>query len=766
MSWIDWLIVVVPLFFVFYMGYRSQFYVRDVTDFLSAGRVCGRYVICVADVANGLSIISLVAFVEVAYKTGFAISFWSNITLPLSMVLSLTGYCVYRFRETKAMSLGQFLEMRYNRPFRIFAASLRSLSEMLANMICPAVAARFFIYFFDMPHTLSIFGFEIQTFMIVVLVVLTMAISIICFGGTLALVITDTIQGLMCYPMLVVFTIFVLTYFSWSTEIIPVMSDRVSGESFLNPYDIEKLRDFNIFALVVGVMSMVLNRASWIGAGNSSAAKNPHEQKMATVLGTWRTGFSGIFYVLLAISVLTLLNHRNFAVEGKAVKSELTVKIAQELVENVDERNRLIDRLNAVPLNDHIIGTDAALSETKNIDSEYMDVAKETLAEGENGNAKYQEFRTLYHQIMLPMSMRKILPTGLMGLFCLLVIMMMVSTDDSRIFSASLTISQDIILPLKKKPFTPKQHIWLLRWVSIGVGVFFFFGSSFMAQLDYINLFVTIMCSMWLGGAGPVMIFGLYSRFGTTFGAFSSLLTGMGISLGGVLVQRNWADYIYPYLVKCDMVDSVGAVLTTISGPFNPYIVWTMNPVKAPINSIEFFFIAMILSIIAYILGSLITRKEPFNLERMLHRGKYSLDQDKKQEKMTWSLKSIFINLLGITPEYSRGDKVIAWSMFIFAFIYQFLICFVFVAIWNLFSPWKIEWWSNYFLVVFLVVPGIIATISTVWFTIGGFIDLRRLFVDLRLRKTNVLDDGRVEGHLSLADKAELEDIEKQSSEE
>lgn len=80
---------------------------------------------------------------ESQYKTGFALNFWNGFILPLSLLISLTGYCTYRFRETKAMSLGQFLEMRYNRPLRIFAASLRSISEMLANMIMPAVAARF-----------------------------------------------------------------------------------------------------------------------------------------------------------------------------------------------------------------------------------------------------------------------------------------------------------------------------------------------------------------------------------------------------------------------------------------------------------------------------------------------------------------------------------------------------------------------------------------------------------------------------------------------
>ena len=45
--------------------------------------------------------------------------------------------------------------------------------------------------------------------------------------------------------------------------------------------------------------------------------------------------------------------------------------------------------------------------------------------------------------------------------------------------------------------------------------------------------------------------------------------------------------------------------------------------------------------------------------------------------------------------------------------------------------------------------------ISTVWFTIGGVIDLRRLFKGMAARKQNVLDDGRVLGHVS-ADYVEL----------
>ncbi|MPM82297.1 hypothetical protein SDC9_129358 [bioreactor metagenome] len=335
----------------------------------------------------------------------------------------------------------------------------------------------------------------------------------------------------------------------------------------------------------------------------------------------------------------------------------------------------------------------------------------------------------------------------------------MISTDDTRIFSAALTFTQDVIVPLRKKPFMPRQHMWALRWVSIGVGVFFFFGSFFMAQLDYINLFVTLMTLMWLGGCGPVMIFGLYSRFGNTAGAFTSLIAGMSLSFGGIFVQRNWADTVYPWLVEMEWAGAVGEFLEAVSGPFSPYVVWKMDPVKFPINSYEMYFLTMLITLALYCIVSALTWKEPFNLDRMLHRGIYNVDGDHRPAA-AWSVRNVFSKLIGITPEYTRGDRIIAWSVFFYSFVYTFLFSFVGVVIWNIVTPWPVEWWGHYFFITTLLVPGLVALVSTFWFGIGGAIDLFRLFRDLEQRNINPLDDGRVEGQVSLADRARFAEVE------
>lgn len=771
MQWYDWLISIVPVLFVLYMGFYSRRYLKDVTAFLSAGRVCGRYVIMVGDVANGLAIITLLAYVEVHYKTGFALAFWNSIMLPLGVLMGLYGYVNYRFRETKAQSIGQFLEMRYSRRFRVFAAALRVFAEVLANMIMPALAARFFMYFLDLPPEFTFLGIEFSTFNAIMVVVLVMAISIICFGGAMAIIVTDTIQGFICYPLMALFVVFVLWRFSWSDEIMPVLSSRVEGENFLNPYDISHLRDFNYFSLFVALIVMLLHRGSWLGAGASStAAKTPHEQKMAGLLGTWRGAISTMFYVLIAVAILTFMNHGSFAPEAHHVRQELSLKIANDIIADGAVREKVVAGIRASKGEVYRPGEDAPQSDKDSLDSRYLAGIHDNLVDQDEkddaqkgkSNSLFQQFRTLYHQQLTSAVLRNMLPTGMLGLFCLLMIMAMISTDDSRIFSSSITISQDVILPFIKKQLTPEQHLWMIRGVAIGIGALFLIGSSYMAQLDYIQLYGTLVTSIWLGGCGPVITFGLYTRFGNTLGAWASLLGGGAMALFGALVQRNWADAVYPWLAERGLIETTGRVLGTISRPFNPIVVWEMDAIKCPVNSYEWFFITMMASLVLYFLCSWLGRKifriKPFNLQRMLHRGKYSLDGERViTSKWTW--KNLYNKLIGITPEYSFWDKVIAWAYFLYSFAYRFLGTFVIVVIWNVFDPWPLSWWGYYFLIVFLVVPGVMAAITAVWFGICGVIDLRAMFRDLRDRVVNPLDDGRVEGNMSLADKAELETI-------
>jgi hypothetical protein len=109
---------------------------------------------------------------------------------------------------------------------------------------------------------------------------------------------------------------------------------------------------------------------------------------------------------------------------------------------------------------------------------------------------------------------------------------------------------------------------------------------------------------------------------------------------------------------------------------------------------------------------------------------------------------------------------VIAWSVFIYSFGYKFILAFIIVVIWNQVTPWPIEWWGHYFFITTLLIPGIVAFISTFWFGIGGVVDMYRLFRDLERRTVDPLDNGAVEGNVSLSDKAKFSEAEAKAASE
>ena len=742
-GWFNWTLTGAAIIGILGLSLYCRRYIRDVADFLSAGRVAGRYVICVGSMEEALGIIALVQMMERNYLCGFAIAFWNITTVALNMVINLSGWCTYRFRETRAMSFGQFLEIRYNRAIRIVASVIRATADILTEILLPSLAARFFIYFFDLPFSFRILGFEISTYVVIMLFTLSIAIFIICSGGSVALLVADCVQGLLCYPLFFAIVAFALYKFSWNNEIAPTLLDRVPGESFLNPFDVYNLRNFNIFMVFIGLFSNIMNRAIWLGSGFSTSAKSAHEQKMAGVLGIWRGGFSSLMLTMLGVMMIVMMNHRDFSAIARETRTKLSLKVSSEVMPP-ELRAEFDAGITVIPEQKQHIGVDPRLSQKRNLDTPYLNAAEAALEHTGNGKHKFQQFRTFYSQLMFPVAMRHLLPKWLLGMLMLLAVMLMISTDCSRIFMIAAGIAQDLVLPFLKKPMETKHQLYMIRIFAMLVAVIFFFGSLFMTQVDYIQLFITSVGALWTGGAGALAVFGLYSRFGNTAGAAASLIGGSGFSLVSWLVAHNWANHVYPWLEQRGWIPAVSRFLEVASSPFHPFVVWEMDAARFPINAYERLFIALLLSIICYVAASLLFKSKPFNLEKMLHRGEYA---DDKTRVITskWTLRNIFSKLIGITPEYSKADRIIARSVFTYTFIYRFVICFVIVLILNKISPWQPKAWSTYYLITLIIVPSIIGCISTFWFSIGGIIDLKNMFHDLAARKRDFSDDGRVD---------------------
>ena len=788
-SWFHWLIVVAPVVAVCMLAVQCRRYVRSVSDFLVAGRCAGRYILISGGMMGNLAVTSLVAWVETHYNNGWAFQFWNSLLTPLAIMLSLYGWITYRFRETRAMSAGQFFEMRYSRGLRRLAAVLRGGADLLGNCIGPAVAVRFFIYLLGIPHRISVFGCQVRTFPFLLAACLALALLVILAGGRISLLVTDAAQGLVAYPLFVVVVVFVLCKFSWWDEIAPVMADRVPGESFLDPYDISQLRDFNLFALVVMFYRKIMG-GEWVGNGYGTVAKSAHEGKMAHLLGTFGSGLSTVMPFILVCAILATMNHRDFAGEAHKIRQELSVRVAEELSPDAATAEAVGAAAAAVPAQVHAIGEDPPLSRAANLDTPTLDAVRETLrgrlGDEAAANKLYQGYRTTYMQQMLPVAMRTVFPKWLTALLLMLCILLVISTDDTRIFDIAMTWTQDFILPFFKKAPSPRLHLAVFKCVVLAVGLCFWLGSYLFAQLDYINMFITIGCSMWFTGAGAIVTLGLYWRRGTTAGAYAALLSAASISLGGILVQRGWAGTVLPWLSAHGLEGAVRHFLAAVSSPFDPWIRWAVSDaewvVKFPVNSVELSFVAMLVALLCYVGVSLLTCRKPFDLEKMLHRGKWN-DKTEKDDKTTRRQddkiiappspeppsssdsrrpvvvssrrpesgsrssfgKRLLNHIVGITPEYRREDRVLAWVVFGHSIVYGFFGAFVLVAVCARAFSWGVGAWAVKFFVTGLAVPLVIGIVTTVWFSFGTTRDLRRLFRDLETRVRDDRDNGMVE---------------------
>ena len=97
-----------------------------------------------------------------------------------------------------------------------------------------------------------------------------------------------------------------------------------------------------------------------------------------------------------------------------------------------------------------------------------------------------------------------------MGAFAVAMLAWFISTHDSYLHSWGSVLIQDVVMHVRKKKFTPQQHIRMLRVAIIGVVIFIFFFSLLFKQSEYIFLFFAITGAIFGGGAGAVIIGGLY----------------------------------------------------------------------------------------------------------------------------------------------------------------------------------------------------------------------------------------------------------------
>ncbi len=328
---------------------------------------------------------------------------------------------------------------------------------------------------------------------------------------------------------------------------------------------------------------------------------------------------------------------------------------------------------------------------------------------------------SIQSQMRIPIALSMFLPTAVKGLLATVFLFYSFTCHDTYMHSWGSIFVQDIYMPIRNKAIDPEHHIKLLRWSIMGVAVFAFIFSLVYVPTEDILFFFAITGTIWSGGSGAVIIGGLYWKRGTTAAAYGSLITGALFGGGGLILTKMYRMH-HGHDIQVILHHGKGFTLN------NQYI----------------FFIAMITALLVYITVSLITSrgKKPYNLERMLHRGKYSVATDHVKEQVT---RSRWAQIVGITKEFSKSDKILAVALLVWNGAW--FVWFVVFSIINLLYPVSDSIWADYHLIHTIIIPAALSLPITIWFTVGGIHDIRHLFKALATAVRDPSDDGRFHGY-------------------
>ncbi|MEE2971972.1 MAG: hypothetical protein VX672_02515 [Planctomycetota bacterium] len=772
LSNLDWIIVSAFVAGLLAAAVATNRYARTVSGFLAADRCAGRYLIAVSYGMAQLGVISLVWFWQQYYDVGFTSIWWGFMENPALIVIALSGWVVYRFRQTRALTMAQFFELRYSRRFRVFAGLVAFLAGIVNYGIFPAVAARFFIALCGLPPSMLVAGIEVGTFPLLMGVLLGTALFFVFIGGQVAVIVTDFLQGSFGQIVFIAVMLFLLATYSWS-EIGDALLAAPEGRSMVDPFDLGAEQRFDAFYWVISVIVLFYGMLGWQGtSGYNAAAIDAHEAKMANILNGWRYRVLMLITLVLPICIRVVMT----SPEHAGAAAEIEAIIASQPERGADPE-------------------------------------------------------VLASQLRTPAAASVMLPAGLLGLFAAALVGAFISTNDTYLHSWGSIFIQDVVLPFRKRPLGRRAHLWLLRGSILGVAIFAFCFSLVYTENQYVSMFLALTGSIFVGGAGSAIIGGLYWRRGTTAGAWAAMVAGMTLATFGVVVKQLPATFVFPgpvmvvsgetieggrvavplasnagpdgdriefssgalpgrwtgllapedgdgvAVASIEIADEAGRVLATpvlrsdgsemvVRLPGDRTAVLALQPpsggttasirafawhVRTEVTGQVLTFWSIAISVGLYVLVSLATCRRPFDLDRMLHRDSDS-EADPERSARWWER-------LGFDRRMTTWDRIvtavtIAWPVF-------FTAVFAVGLARHLLGPglgldpiadasW-LEAWRWWLMLALATAIGV-----TAWFLVGGLRDLLRMFRLLREVAPDDRDDGRVVGHRN-ADEADME---------
>jgi solute:Na+ symporter, SSS family len=142
----------------------------------------------------------------------------------------------------------------------------------------------------------------------------------------------------------------------------------------------------------------------------------------------------------------------------------------------------------------------------------------------------------------MPTFLATLLPTGLIGLVIASMLAAEMSTDSSYLLTWSSILYNDIIAPLRKRPFSERQGLYVNRVIVLAIGVFLLFYGLWYQLPGRVWDYLSITGNIYLSSISVLVVACCYWKRASRNGAMAAVIGGAVAPI--LFLIAGWSQHV------------------------------------------------------------------------------------------------------------------------------------------------------------------------------------------------------------------------------
>lgn len=222
---VDWAIIIVFLVASTVAGLWAMRYIKDMDDYVVAGRSVRTYLGVASMIAAELGLVTVMYSAQKGFVAGFSAFAIAALAAIAGLIVGLTGFIVVPLRNMGVMTIPEYYERRFSPGVRVTGAVILAASGIL-NM-------GMFLYA-DSLFITSVMGMnDPTTLKWAMTILLALVLLYTMVGGMISVVFTDYLQFSIMAIGMVMGSVLLMSHYGWGAVADKVVA--LKGEAGINP---------------------------------------------------------------------------------------------------------------------------------------------------------------------------------------------------------------------------------------------------------------------------------------------------------------------------------------------------------------------------------------------------------------------------------------------------------------------------------------------------------------------------------------------------